>query len=171
MSACSTSGGESKTNDTSSGHIKSVTAITEVFGDGQKVSAVALQYDSAIDTFKLNTSDFKVEGKIITKVYANTEAKKSDKGINGKYVIAELDTTIKSDSGSGSNNGQNGNAQQSTSQSGGNQAPGSAGPKLGEKATDSAESKPLTVNITQSGDIETVGGQIYKADSKVMAST
>ena len=119
LSACSSSGGMLQIN-TSSDHIKSVTAINEVYGDGQKVSAVALEYDSAIDTSKLNTSDFTVEGKTVTKVYANTAAEKADKGVNGQYVIAELDTAITSDSGNGNGNGggngQNGNAQQGASQ-------------------------------------------------------
>ena len=180
LSACSSTGGSAKTTPASD-HIKSVTAINEVYGDGQKVSAVALEYDSSIDTSKLKTSDFTVEGKTVTKVYANTVAEKSDKGANGQYVIAELDTTItSSDSGNGGNGGnggsndQNGNAQQGDSQGasqGGTQAPGEGGPKLGELATDSAESKPLTVNITQSENITTVDGKTYKADSKTMTNT
>lgn len=181
LSACSSNGGSAKTTPASE-HIKSVTAINEVFGDGQKVSAVALEYDSEIDTSKLDTSDFTVEGKTVTKVYANTAAEKSDEGANGKYVIAELDTTITSELENGGNGGdggggkdQNGNDQQGDSQGaskGGDKAPGDeGGPKLGDPATDSAESKPLTVNITQSDDISTVDGQIYKADSKVMTNT
>ncbi|AIF49854.1 alpha/beta hydrolase-fold protein [Pelosinus sp. UFO1] len=162
-------------------HIKSVTAINEVFGDGQKVSAVAVEYDSAIDTSKLKASDFTVEDKNVTKVYANTAAEKAYKGVNGQYVIVELDTTITPDTGygggngasndaNGAGNGQNGNAEQGASQ-GGNRPPGNGGPTLGFVATDSAESKPLTVNVTQSGDIATVGGQTYKADSKVMTNS
>lgn len=122
LSACSSNGGSAKTTPASN-HIKSVTAINEVFGDGQKVSAVALEYDSEIDTSKLDTSDFTVEGKTVTKVYANTAAEKSDEGANGKYVIAELDTTITSESENGGNGGdggggkdQNGNDQQGDSQ-------------------------------------------------------
>lgn len=184
LSACSSNEGSAKTTPASD-HIKSVTAITEVFGDGQKVSAVALEYDSAIDTSKLEPSDFTVEGKTVTKVYANTAVEKSDKGVDGQYVIVELDTTITSDSENGGNggngrgdggggNGQNGNDKQGDSQGAsqdGAQHPGEGGPKLGDEATDSAESKPLTVNITQSEDITTVDGQIYKSDSKVMTNT
>lgn len=174
LSACSSGGGTLKSTP-SSDHIKSVTAINQVYGDGQKVSAVALEYDSAIDTSKLKASDYIVEGKTVTKVYANTSAEKSDKGANGQYVIAELDTAITSDSGEGGGNNQGGNGQQGESQGGnsqgGAQAPGAGGPKLGDPATDSAESKPLTVNITQSGDISTVSGETYKADSKVMTNT
>jgi len=174
LSACSSGGGTAKSTP-SSDHIKSVTAINEVYGDGQKVSAVALEYDSAIDTSKLNPSDFTVEGKTVTKVYANTSEEKADKGVNGQYVIVELDTAITSDSGNrpgnGGGNGQNGNAEQAAPQGGGDQPSGGGGPKLGDVTNDSAESNPLTVNITQSSDIATVGGQTYKVDSKAMTNS
>jgi predicted peptidase len=180
LSACSSNGGSAQTTY-GSDHIKSVTAINEVFGDGQKVSAVAVEYDSAIDTSKLKTSDFTIEDKTVTKVYANTAAEKADKGVNGQYIIVELDTTITPDTGNGGGSGasndanrtgndQKGNAEQGASQ-GGSQPPGNGGPTLGSVANDSAESKSLTVNVTQSSDIATVGGQTYKADSKVMTNS
>ncbi|MBP2642950.1 MAG: hypothetical protein H6Q67_837 [Firmicutes bacterium] len=78
--------------ENANGHIKSITAINEVFADGQKVSAVAVEYDKNINTSKLLKSDFTVEGKIVTKVYANTEAAKASQGNDGKYVILELAT-------------------------------------------------------------------------------
>lgn len=155
-------------------HIKSVTAITEVFGDGQKVSAVAVEYDKAIDTSKLKTSDFTVEGQTVTKVYANTAAAKASQGVNGQYVIVELSTTIASndngfgvDQGSGSGNGadgagnnRNGNAAQGAAQHGN---PPQGGPVLGLAASDSSESRPLSVKVAQSGDITTADRQTYKA--------
>lgn len=178
LSACSSNGGSSKTNDTNAqnGHVKSVTAITEVFGDGQKVSAVAMEYDSAIDTSKLKTSDFTVKDKTVTKVYANTDAAKTSKGVNGKYVIVELSTAITSDTmtnGNGPSAGQGngtGNAAQGAPQ-GGNPPKGGGGPSLGSAANDSSESKPLTVNVTQSGDIATADGKTYKADAVAMTNS
>jgi predicted peptidase len=71
-------------------HIKSVAAITEVFGDGQKLTAVAIEYDKDISNLKLSKSVFSVEGRTITKVYANTAAAKAAQGINGRYAIIEL---------------------------------------------------------------------------------
>ncbi|MBP2658083.1 MAG: esterase [Firmicutes bacterium] len=158
--------------------IKSVTAITEVFGDGQKVSAVVLEYDKAIDTSKLKTSDFAVEGKTVTKVYANTAVAKASQGINGQYVIVELstaitpDTMMKGNSAGQENNTGNGagNAAQESSQNA-NPPQRSGGPQLGSAATDSAESKPLTVNVTQSGNIITANGQTYKADTRVKTNS
>jgi predicted peptidase len=71
-------------------YIKSATAIAQVFGDGQKLTAVAVEFDQDIDNSKLSTSTFKVDGRTITKVYANTAAAIADKGTNGKYAIIEL---------------------------------------------------------------------------------
>ncbi len=50
------------------GHVKSATAIA-LFGDGQKLTAVAVEFDQDIDNSKLSMSTFKVDGRTITKVY------------------------------------------------------------------------------------------------------
>jgi predicted peptidase len=71
-------------------YIKSATAIAQVFGDGQKLTAVAVEFEQDINNSKLSTSTFKVDGRTITKVYANTAAAIADKGTNGKYAIVEL---------------------------------------------------------------------------------
>jgi len=76
-------------------HIQSVTAITEVFGDGQKVTAVAVEYDKNIINSKLSQSTFSVNGRTITKVYANNAAAKVPQGIDGKYVMIELSPSDK----------------------------------------------------------------------------
>ena len=71
-------------------HVKGVTAITEVFGNGQRLTAAAIEYVSDIDSAKLSSSLFGVEGRTITKVYANTEATPAKQGVNGRFVIVEL---------------------------------------------------------------------------------
>ncbi|MBN3908585.1 MAG: prolyl oligopeptidase family serine peptidase [Nostoc sp. NMS1] len=85
MAACG--GGETTQKE---GHVKSATAIAQVFGDGQRLTAVAVEFDQDIDNSKLSMSTFKVDGLTITKVYANTAAITADKGTNGKYAIVEL---------------------------------------------------------------------------------
>lgn len=71
-------------------HVKSATAITQVFGDGQKLTAVAVEFDRDIDNSKLSMSTFKVDGRTIAKVYTNTAPTTADQGTNGKYAIVEL---------------------------------------------------------------------------------
>lgn len=82
--------------DTRQGNIKNITAITEVFQEGQKVTAVAVEYGKSIDNSKLAESSFSVEGRTITGIYANNNAARASRGIDGKYVIIELSTEDKS---------------------------------------------------------------------------
>ncbi|WP_028296634.1 alpha/beta hydrolase-fold protein [Olivibacter sitiensis] len=72
------------------GKIQSITALTEVFGDGQKTTAALVEYDREIENEKLDKASFSVEGRTITAVYANAEPEKSEEGKDGKYVIIEL---------------------------------------------------------------------------------
>ena len=45
------------------------TAITQVFGDGVKLMAIALTYPHTIQTSALNAQDFSVAGRTISKVF------------------------------------------------------------------------------------------------------
>ncbi len=71
-------------------HVKGGTAITQVFGEGQKLTAIAIGYDAEIDSAALEASAFSVEGRTITRVYANTAAAPAREGTNGRFVILEL---------------------------------------------------------------------------------
>lgn len=70
--------------------IQHVTALTEVFGDGQKTTAALVEYPQAIVSDKLDKAAFAVVGRTITRVYANTQPAKAAHGQDGKYVILEL---------------------------------------------------------------------------------
>lgn len=92
-------------------NVQSVKAITEVFGDGQQVTAVAVKYDKVMDGKKLSPSMFSVneivppqlrpkgrtipkdpvvESREVAKVYTNDAAEKSNVSRKGQYVIIEL---------------------------------------------------------------------------------
>jgi len=49
-----------------------------------------LEYNMTIKNETLKKDFFSVNGRIITKVYANDTARKSDKGKDGKFVVIEL---------------------------------------------------------------------------------
>ena len=167
-----------------SGHVKGATAITKVYGDGQKFIAVAVEYDTEIDTSKLSVSSFKVEGRTVTKVYANSRAATADQGTDGTYVIVELspdDDSALLWGGVGS---------------GGGGAPGTAQPSVSVSASESSEPSassssspyvipgpqvgstggPATIKaakgtVTQAGTVTTTGGTGYAAgDTKVTTS-
>lgn len=78
------------TSQKHTGKIQSVTALTEVFGDGQKTTAAIVEYDTNINSEKLDKTAFSVEGRTIINVYANTLPEKSSVGKDGKYVFLEL---------------------------------------------------------------------------------
>lgn len=65
------------------------TAITQVFGDGVKLVAIALQYPHDIHTSALNASDFAVAGRTISKVFAAQEIGLTPSE-TGRYVIVQL---------------------------------------------------------------------------------
>ena len=155
------------------GHMKSATAITKVYGDGQKFIAVAVEYDTEIDTSKLSTSSFKVEGRTVTKVYANTGAAMADQGTDGKYVIVELSPDDKSAllwGGVGSGGGAPGTAQPSASTASTSSPYVIPGPQVGSTGGP-ATIKAAKGTVTQAGTVTTSGGTGYAGgDAKVGTS-
>ena len=71
--------------------VSNVTAITEVFGDGQKLTGVILEYPMEIDGKKLTKDTFEVLDRTILNIYTNDISEKTKNSKNGKYVIIELD--------------------------------------------------------------------------------
>lgn len=152
------------------GQVKGATAITQVYGDGQKFIAVAVEYDTAIDNATLTKTSFTVEGRTVTKVYANTGAALADEGKDGPYVIVELSPD---DDGAllwgGVGGGAAGSAQPSASAS--PAATGSPyvipGPQVGSTGGP-ATIKAAKATVVQSGTVTTTGGTRYAAaDTKV----
>jgi len=47
------------------GAVRSASAITQVFGDGLKLTAVALKYDKEIDSSRLSTATFTADGRTV----------------------------------------------------------------------------------------------------------
>jgi predicted peptidase len=70
--------------------ILSITVIAEVFADGQKITAAAVEFDREIDTENLSPALFSVKDRTITRVYANAVPARAAQGINGIFVIIEL---------------------------------------------------------------------------------
>ncbi|MEV6161854.1 hypothetical protein AB0L71_08000 [Streptomyces sp. NPDC052052] len=76
------------------GHIRSVSALTRVYGDGQKFVGVAVEYDREILGAGLSPSTFTVDGRTVTAVYAATTPELRDEGRardgSGRFVVVEL---------------------------------------------------------------------------------
>jgi predicted peptidase len=150
-SAMGQSANSASAGGTAPKHIKSVTAIGEIFGDGERYTAVAIEYDKDIDRSKLSPSAFSVASRTIKKVYLNSAPAKTSQSVNGRYVIIELspdDTTAAiysggpgSGGGPGGPGGQSGPGgsgaqpgQVSPSGQGGPDAAGGPGPQAGPGA-------------------------------------
>jgi predicted peptidase len=139
-------------------HMVSVVPITEVFADGWKVSAVAVEYDKNISDASLSPSGYIVKtdvaGQKIIKVYTSTDGEKtSPKSKNGRYVILELSTdyVIPVSTGTGSKSANQGPAP--SNQGPGGSAQGSGGPVAMQSTT---AKENLTLNsevVTKVGNI------------------
>ncbi|MFD4561760.1 hypothetical protein ACFWP5_46905 [Streptomyces sp. NPDC058469] len=164
--------------------MKSATAITKVYGVGQKFIAVAVEYDTEIDTSKLSASSFEVEGRTVAKAYANTRAATADQGTNGTYVIVELSVDdesallwgISGPYGNGGGGG-NGSAKPSASQSSAARSTQSSGtpgvvpgPTLGATGG-AANIKKARGTVTQTGTVTATDGSAYAADSATKVTT
>ena len=72
------------------GPVKSATAVAQVFGEGQKLVAVAVEYGETVSGASLSAADWKVEGRTVTGVFASRSADPADRVANGKFVIVTL---------------------------------------------------------------------------------
>ena len=130
--------------------VEKAVAITEVFGDGQQVTAVAVHYNVPMDGTRLSVSDFSVaeltpsqlsqEGRnmesehvrterIINRVYTNTAPEKSNESKVGEWVILELAQIYHymPSGGNGNRGGQQGGPQSGPRGGNGGHGPGNNG--------------------------------------------
>lgn len=85
---------QAQNNSTTTEHVKSAMAISKVLGDGRKVASVVLEYDVPISNKSLTTDSYRVEGKEVTRVYANTLPETAEQGKDGQYVVIEVKAEV-----------------------------------------------------------------------------
>jgi predicted peptidase len=73
--------------------VRGATAITEVFGDGVRITAIAIEYARAMVAAKLKTGDFRVEGRTVTRVLTATSTDLASAAPSGRFVIVALSPT------------------------------------------------------------------------------
>ena len=73
-------------------YIKNITAVSEPAGAGFVCTAAIIEYDRKIKNDLLRPDCYEIQDRKILKVYGNTQAEKADKGLDGSFVILELDT-------------------------------------------------------------------------------
>jgi hypothetical protein len=72
------------------GHALGATAVTQVFGDGVRLTAVAVEYHEPIAAGGLSPAAFTVEGRTVTEVFVSTSADPADRADAGRFVILAL---------------------------------------------------------------------------------
>ncbi|WP_328631124.1 alpha/beta hydrolase-fold protein [Streptomyces sp. NBC_00356] len=159
------------------GHIKGATAITKVYGAGQKLIALAVEYDRDIDNSALSGSAFEVADRTVTKVYANRTPELAEHGRDGRYVMVELspddDGALLWSTGGGGGGGTaspsastSASASPSPSPSGSTgTGAGAGGPKVGDTTPSNATLTPASATVTQTGPVATVHGGVLPTNS------
>lgn len=74
-------------------HAKNAIAVTEVSGEGIRLAAVAVEYDTQLQSDRLNASSFRVSGRTVTGAFTSTSANPADKSAMGRFVIVTLSPT------------------------------------------------------------------------------
>ena len=156
---------QAQNNSTNSTHVKSVTAISKVLGDGRKVATVVMEYDAPISNASLSAESFSVTGKEVGRIYANTVPETAVQGTDGPYVVIEVKAEVdlfaqpKQPSSADMEKKKERDRMQ-----------GGPGLRAGW-STGGDDEYPGGAEVVQRSDIATVGGAIYKADGKPVEST
>ncbi|MER6085468.1 alpha/beta hydrolase-fold protein [Streptomyces sp. NPDC001833] len=152
-------------------HIAGATAITKVYGEGQKLIAVAVEYDRDIDGASVSASAFAVTDRTVTKVYTNRTAELAGRGRDGRYVIVELSPDDKAallwgKDAVGASSSPGPTASASGGTGGG---PGAGGPQAGD-TTPGGPIVPAGATVTQTGTITTTRGARYAASDTAVTT-
>lgn len=146
-------------------HVQAVTAVSKVLGDGRKVSTVILEYDQPISQRSLTSSSFRVEGKEVTRIYANTSPDRADKGTDGRYVVIEVKAEVDLNPQPRQLTAAELEAKQER-----DRMQGGPGLRAGW-STGGDDKYPGNAVALQTADIRTVRGKTYKASATPLPST
>ena len=145
-----------------SGHVKHVTAIGEVLGDGAKTTAVAIEYDAPILNSSLSAASYTVDGRTVKRVYTNSEAMKSRSPRKGRFVIVELKTTVSLTPDFGPDMKKDNDKANDPKDKGQGGGP-AGGITAGNRPTRESNPFPITATLKQAKAIKTTTGKTYKA--------
>lgn len=128
----------------SDGHAMEATAITQVFGDGARLTAVAVEYDAPVGVADLSPGSFAVAGRTVTSVFPAISADPASRALEGRFVIVALSPE---DANAGLS--RKAGSQGGTGGPGGRGGPG----KAGDVPPYDTAWPPASAKVTQSGPI------------------
>ncbi|TIM31128.1 MAG: peptidase [Mesorhizobium sp.] len=146
------------------GHGLGATAVTQVFGDGVRLTAVAVEYHEPIAAGGLSPSAFTVEGRTVTDVFASTSADPADRVDAGRFVIVAL---APEDEGALL-------AERVQAQGGGGEGgpPAGGGPgQAGDIPTYDTVYRDAEARVGQTGTIATLDGDALAASGEMLATS
>ena len=137
-------------------HVEDVEAITEIFGDGENLSAVILTYNKTISGESVSVDDFSVPNRTISCAYVSENKEKGKSALNGRYVVLELEPLPMVEQGIEAHSSEDRAKREEK---------GFHGPTLGSHGNP----KPLptfSAVVKQIGTIKNIDGKTYKKSSK-----
>ena len=140
--------------------VEDIEAMTEVFGDGEHLSAVILTYDKLISAESVSTDDFNVPDRTISRAYVSEVQEKGKIADAGRYVVLELEPLPLVEQGMEAHPKEDREKRE---------AKGFNGPTLGSHGNP----HPLptfTAEVKQIGTIKAVDGTIYSPTEKLTSS-
>lgn len=146
-------------------HVQSATAISRVLGDGRKVETVVLEYDTPISNKSLSIGSYRVEGKEVTRVYANHLPQRAQQGTDGPYVVIEVKAEVDL-------NAQPKQPTEAEMEKKRERDRMQGGPRLRAGwSTGGDDQYPGNAVVVQLANIKTTKGKTYQADDTPIAST
>ena len=70
--------------------IRSVTSVTEVFGTGQQITHIIVEFNERVVNSQLTKNTFTVSDRTVEKIYSNIRPERTDIVKDGRFVIIEL---------------------------------------------------------------------------------
>lgn len=71
-------------------YILGATAVTQVYGDGQRLTGIAIEQDRPVDPASLDPSLYRVDGRTIVRVSASDRATPRGSRTGGGYIVIDL---------------------------------------------------------------------------------
>ena len=141
-------------------HIKDVEAVTEIFGDGENLSAVILTYDKEILAKSVSREDFEVPERTVSRVYVSKIPEKGVSALRGRYVVLELESLPPVEQMMPEHSPQDRAERESK---------GFHGPTLGSHGNPHPL-KTFSAEVTQIDSVENIRGKIYPPSEKLSSS-
>lgn len=148
------------------------TAITQVFGDGIRLTGVAVEYDAAINGAELSAASFRVEGRTVTGVFASTSANPADRAAEGRFAIITL--SPEDENAALAEKVQSPSAGQAPSSPAGGNSPGEKGGgpgNAGDIPVYDTIYKTAAASVVQSAPVAMTNGDVIPASHHAMATT